>query len=170
MNWDPDTPTLKAWAKRELALSRTQLEGFGSSEDDDEDNVDTVGGRVSKSNGTLSLSTKEDEISINSEDIDSENGYDLNIDRLAYQTGRDGRIYPDFGGMSDSTEDDDNNNNNNYKNNNNNSEDGSDLEDDQEEYEDFVERYYHVDDDDEDDIEREGDSDEEIDEIYDDTS
>eukprot|EP00604_Paraphysomonas_vestita_P000673 CAMPEP_0174824840 /NCGR_PEP_ID=MMETSP1107-20130205/38542_1 /TAXON_ID=36770 /ORGANISM="Paraphysomonas vestita, Strain GFlagA" /LENGTH=391 /DNA_ID=CAMNT_0016054287 /DNA_START=78 /DNA_END=1250 /DNA_ORIENTATION=+ len=78
LNWDPDTPTLKAWAKRELALSRNQLEGLSGGESSEEDNVDTVGGRVSKSNCTTSLSTKEDEITINSDEDEDDNNTNSN--------------------------------------------------------------------------------------------
>lgn len=166
-DWDPDTPTLKAWAKRELAISRSQLEGriLNSSDDDDDDDnldtVDTVGGRASKSICTTSLSSKDDDERSRSPygEVDEEDGEDgprLHLTRLSYRSSDDGRIYPTFDGMSDSSESED--------------QAGEEYGDEEDNINDqLVERYYHVDDDDNDygDDEDEEDN---VDDIYDDTS
>jgi hypothetical protein len=170
--WDPDTPTLKAWARRELATSRNQLGRMGNESSEDEDNdedddnldtIDTVGGQASKSICTTSLSSKDDDrsdsdVEDDGEEQNGEDGPRLRITRLSYRSAEDGRIYPAFNGMSDSSESDQDQRE---------QPGGSESDLDDEGYnEELIERYYRVDDDEEVD----GDDEEEIDEIYDDTS
>jgi hypothetical protein len=120
-DWDPDTPTLKAWAKRELAKSRNQLDGasnsYGNSFDgnddyesdgsgEDDDQVDTVGGRISKKSlGTTSLSSKEDSKDDSDYDGEDREGQILDLQRLAYRVASDGRLSLDYDDMSDSDSD-----------------------------------------------------------------
>lgn len=162
VDWDPDTPTLKAWAKRELTKSRNELEGRSlesSDEEEEDDNLDTVGGHASKSICTTSLSSKDDEErSPSPENECGEGGPRLQLTRLAYRSAPDGRIYPTYNGMSDSSEsDEDSRCERNYQ-----CDEDDVMEDEINEI--LVERYYHVKDDD-------SDQDaEEIDEIYDDES
>jgi hypothetical protein len=186
-DWDPDTPTLKAWAKRELASCRQQLEGQSSEEDDgedeDDDNVDTidtVGGRASKSICTTSLSSKEDERSRSDvdgagdgEDEEGEDGPRLNLTRLAFRSTRDGLLYPSYSGMSDSSEGDGEGDEEDREREKGfaygDSEEDSDLDDeDGDTNEEMIDRYYRVDDDDE--TAGDGDDEDEDGELYDDTS
>ena len=81
---------------------------------------------------------------------EGEDGARLQISQLSYRSAEDGRIYPAFDGMSDSSESD--------------QPGESDLDEDGLN-EELIERYYRVDDDDGDD-----EDDGEMDEMYDDTS
>ena len=147
--WDPDTPTLKAWARHELRKSANALGGNG-----DGDYFDHMMGT---SAGTCSLSSSEpceedgDEADDeNTDDCDDYAAEDLDFSRLnisgtAFKSSGNGVIYQD----NDADEDD------------------FDYDDDMDVVVDNrVERYFHV----ADDSDENEDEDDVVDDVYDDSS
>ena len=148
-DWDPDTPTLKAWARQQYLKSTNAL-----SVRNDMDYFDHMTGR-SAGTGTTSLSSS-DQDAEGGDDADDENTDDCDdfgiddavdnscpyMDRLSIQNSGNGVLYRD-NGTDDNYEDDD----------------MDEVEDNR------VDRYFHVADDSEDE-----DNDDVEDNVYDDSS
>ena len=142
-DWDPDTPTLKAWARQQYLRSTNAMDYF-----------DHMTGR-SAGTGTTSLSSS-DQDAEGGDDADDENTDDcddfgadgvldfskLDIQRFAFKSSSNGVLYRDDG-SDDDYEDDD----------------MDEVEDNR------VDRFFHVADDSEDD-----DDDDVEDDVYDDSS
>lgn len=163
--WDPDTPTLKAWAKHNLRVNMSEM---GEEEEEDEgDNDEYFDQMTGKFNGAVSLSSdddREDDDGLDDDDDADDEGTDdcddfnaeedtdfsrLDISRLAFQSDGNGVIFQVDG---------DNDHDDYYY-------DDDDCDD--EVVDTRVERYFHVADDSE---EEDAEEEDYLDDVYDDSS
>ena len=167
--WDPDTPTLKNWARQQLMNSQYELEkirtaqNYGISSDSDSGNDassqssstgDTLqNDKVGKSYrfSRFSASTSSDDLDIDNVDLDSKK---MNIGRFSYYCDSNGAYITD----SDSDDEIDNGRNEDSDDNNDSDIDGDEISAN-------LEQYYHVNDDSEN-----TEDEDDVDEIYDDSS